>query len=318
MHTMHASFVKENFDECHFSSLHSHIQCAHAYIHTYTRHAHAYTRHAHAYIHTYTYIYTHIQSLSSQSLPAHLSNKDRERQASPTPSLSNYPLYSQLRPTLGSYGGIPLANSTLTGQSHLSGSNSSLSSIKSTNSAVSQDRGSHTYLRNKLVPDHSARYLRSHFPFSSTPRYVAPQLSSSHSDVSATGHSNGYTSRTLLSANRDYLSSSKPTGQGEEAISPVFSKAHSGSSIDRTLTSPEVELHRSKLKIKQLQKEVWCCSIVSLQLLVIAISHFNCCNFLVCAKQLHCQGNLELTTVESLMDTLRSTSLGPKCSLSYT
>lgn len=194
---------------------------------------------------------SYTQSLSSQSLPANSSARDGVQLSSP-PSLHNYPLHTHSsKPTLGSYGGVPLANSSLLTQSHLSGSSSSISSIKSANSALSSAHSmhSHTHSRDGLVPDFASRHLRSHVPFSSTPRNPAPSTSGSQGDVSGGGRHRYGSSHSHASI----TTSSKPR--------PIPRREYLSSSstdlYDKTLTeSPEVELHRSRLKIKQLQKEV--------------------------------------------------------------
>lgn len=180
------------------------------------------------------------QSFSSQSLPTHVSTRDMA-QASPTPSLHSYPLHAQMKPTLASYAGPPLGNN-LIDHSHLSASSSSISSIRSTNSALnhahrSRDQGTHTS-QHKLTSN--SHHLKSHIPFSSTPRYPSSLYR---------GDTLGLEKPWSRYGTYDHTSLTKPhptSGGVDDKNTGTVS----------TGTPPDVELQRSKLKIKQLQKEV--------------------------------------------------------------
>lgn len=212
-----------------------------------------------------------MQSPSSQSLPGHAGIRERtgspgSSQPSPSSSLYNYPLFSQLRPTSGSsYTNIPLANSTLLGHSHISGSSSSINSTRSANPTLghthsTQDRRNYSLSRHKLPSELSAQQ-RLRVPYSSTPRYASSErdlaglgksAGSRHylSDHHAAGTMRTYSAQSIHGSSRQGATSGAPLGH--RTLTP------SSSSVAdvRSLTSPDVELQKSKLKIKQLEKEV--------------------------------------------------------------
>ena len=217
-----------------------------------------------------------LQSPSSQSLPGHTATSERtgspgSSRPSPPSSLYNYPLFSQLRPTSGSsYTSIPLANSTLLGHSHISGSSSSINSTRSANPTLghthsARDYGNYGHSRHKLRSEDSSQQHRLRVPYSSTPRYTSSErdltglgkpAGSRHylSDRYATGTARTQSSHGL--SRQGGMTSSSTTGgpPGHRTLTPSsYSVADTNV---RTLTSPDVELQRSKLKIKQLEKEV--------------------------------------------------------------
>lgn len=229
----------------------------------------------------------YLQSLSSQSLPVHTSMRENPgSHPSPPSSLYNYPLYSQMKPASASTYAIPLANSTLLGHSHISGSNSSISSTKSANQTYShthlaQDRGNHGYSRHRLPADSVTRQFR--VPFSSTPRYPSSEREGAGLDRTRTRcyhrdpHTNGTRRHSGHGASwQGALRSSddvrgNPFGQATHGASrqgaprsscddvrgdPRGQTTLTPSSGSIPMASSDVELQRSKLKIKQLEKEV--------------------------------------------------------------
>lgn len=204
----------------------------------------------------------HLQSLSSQSLPAHVYGRENTltSQHSPPSSLYNYPLHSQMKPTPSSYA-VPLANSTLLGHSHISTSNSSINSIKSVESAVRthaihapQDYAfSRYHLPSNLSTQHTSRA-----PLSSTPRYLSsgrevpttrnPQpayYKYPHDHASVAKQNPAQSRRAPLRQGAPANMDDGPRGQRG-----LISASSDGKAL------PDVELNKSKLKIKQLQKEV--------------------------------------------------------------
>lgn len=207
-----------------------------------------------------------LQSLSTQSLPVHTSMRDQpDSHPSPPSSLYNYP---QLKPTsAASY--IPLANSTLLGHSHISGSNSSISSTKSANQAYNhahfvQDRGNYGYSRHRLPANTLTQ--RFHLPFSSTPRYPSAErdiagLSKTrtkcyHHDPLTNGTRRHSGQSAQGSARQGALRSSGDDVRGNPHGQRPLTPSSQGSV---PMTASDVELQRSKLKIKQLEKEVNSC-----------------------------------------------------------
>ena len=206
----------------------------------------------------------YFQSLSSQSLPAHVYARENTLSShhSPPSSLYNYPLHSQMKPTPSASYAVPLANSTLLGHSHISTSNSSINSIKSVESART-----HT-THGPQDSTFSRRYQHtSRVPLSSTPRYL-----SSRREVPATRNPqsayNKYLHDHASVAKRNPAQSNRAPlavvpadmvdgSHGQRGSASSDGKVSSdGKALSDGKTLPDVELHRSKLKIKQLQKEV--------------------------------------------------------------
>jgi hypothetical protein len=163
-------------------------------------------------------------------------------------------MYTQMKPT--SHAHIPLANSTLLGHSHISGSSSSISSTRSANQGLN-----HTYsMRDHIGSYGLSRHKPSstqhgrHFPFSSTPRYPSSERDLVSLDGAA-GTRHRYPNLHSTGTRRTH-SSHDPSRTGGEVTQPGLELKRTHTPPTRTLTSPDVELQRSKLKIKQLEKEV--------------------------------------------------------------
>ena len=165
---------------------------------------------------------------------------------SPPASLHGYPLqHSQMKPTLTPYSGL-YGNSGL-GRPLSSDSNSSINSTRSASSALHGYSDGHGYSRPK---DYSLMSRHSKGPFSSTPTYQSP-LYGDHLD--ARKHS----TRTNTSLS-DHTPSSRSAHHAHTPWRNLTPSAH-----DKTLTPsktdpspPNVELQRSKLKVKRLEREV--------------------------------------------------------------
>lgn len=213
------------------------------------------------------------QSSSSQSLPAHAYSTDlRDRDSlcpSPPSSLCNYPLHhrSHFKPTSTPYSGH-LGNGSghapLLGHSLITGSNSS---IRSAGSAHSHLDG-HSYSR----PDHLSmnHHSRVQSPFSRTPSYHSTSRHGDNVDIRKSSTRGRYTTSSVFNhtpsnptdhAPTDLTSSSQHrtltpsdpgsvTGVGREKSTLTWTSHRSEPS------SPDVELQRSKLKVKKLEREV--------------------------------------------------------------
>ncbi len=195
---------------------------------------------------------------------------------SPPSSLHNYPLHSQLRPTLTPYSGH-LGNSGLVdhgpllGHPFISSSNSSINSIKSSNSALNHVYSDgYSYSLHKSPSDYRSltRHSRVQGPFSSTPSYhtttqhresmdARKPAAATDGDRYTTSSLSGHTPSTRL-LHRDPTSSAQ-----QRTLTPSTSGSGAGQEKNSTLTpsrsepsSPDVELQRSKLNVKRLEREV--------------------------------------------------------------
>ena len=215
---------------------------------------------------------------------------------SPPSSLLSYPFHhSQLKPTSAPYSG-PLDNSSLVGHTPLLGhplissSSSSINSVKSAGSARNLFDG-YSHSRQTLPSDYYSltRHSRLQGPLSSTPsyhttmlhgdgmetrkpstraRYTASSLSD-HTPSSLSDHTEPpHHDRTLSSQHRTLTPSAPGLGVGHDKLSTTQTPSRSEPS------SPDVELQRSKLKVKQLEREVrW----KNAALLLLKLVIFSCC-----------------------------------------
>ena len=187
--------------------------------------------------------------------------RDRDSSCpSPPSSLRNYPLHhhSQFKPTSTPYSGhlgngsSVVGHAPLLGHSLITGSNSS---IRSAGSAHSHLDG-YSYSRPSLT-GHS----RVQGPFSSTPSYLHHdndmdvRRSSSRGRYNTSSHSN-HTSSSLSPADPTSLSHYRTLTPSDPGSGTSLGREKNSVPHKSEPTSPDMELQRSKLKVKQLEREV--------------------------------------------------------------